>query len=370
MVKSCLRRLCLCFVFLVPLGVQAEKKFAYIAPGQSETWQVATRMAAERFAADLGVELIVLDPHNSAAEQVRMARDIAPQIDGAVVIPVDSSARLIAKILKEDNPNRPVVLIDRDIPSEFADLFIAFGNKSAGAATAEELVKLLIERNGAAKGKIVLMTGDLSSVIGQERRDGALEVFARYPEIKVVNVIETPKWSQAVAQERIVAELAARGRPDAILCNFDGAAIGSVNALRMRKWLHTSDSAEHVIIGTIDASTVALKYVREGLLDFAFSQPNLFYGPVGIYYVNELLKNGEGILPKVGSTVTEEALPIGTLGKAHGGVNPWTVPFWAPAKVVDRPKMKHPQLLMKGSLVTKENADAPYFWGNVIPLWK
>ncbi len=358
-------------IFMIANFAPAEEKIklVYIPPNQSEAWHVATRTAGDMFAEDLGVELIVLDPQNDPAEQVKMARDIAPQVDGAVIIMVTSAARKMAEEFKKVNPDMPVICVDRDAPSEFIDMFVAFGNRDAGALTAEKVVGMLTEKFGEPKGKVQIVTGDLGSTVAQERRDGVLDVLEKYPNIEVVNVVEATKWVASVAQEKMMASLEAHGRPDAVLCSFDGAATGTVNALKSKGWLKKIGDPEHVFIGAIDAATIVFKYMKDGHVDFTLSQPNLFYVPVGMYYAKKVIEEGFDALPKPGDAVSGADVPIGTIGKDHKGINPWTNPFWAPATVVDRPEMKHPQFLMKGSVVEMENVNDPFYWGNVMPIW-
>jgi len=360
-------------IFLVSTfgnNVFAKKiKLVYIPPNQSEAWHVATRTAGSMFAEDLGVELIVLDPQNDPAEQVKMARNIAPHVDGAVIIMVTSAARKMAEEFKKVNPNMPVICVDRDAPSEFIDMFVAFGNKDAGSIQAQRIAGLLKSKYGTAKGTVQLVTGDLGSTVAQERRDGVLEGLKKYPGIKVVNVVEATKWSASSAQEKMMASLIAHGRPDAILTSFDGGAVGAVNALKSKGWLKKTGDPNHVFIGVIDAATIVFKYMREGYVDFTLSQPNLSYVPVGMFLAKLAIEEGLGALPKPGQKIYESDIPLGRIGRAHKGINPWQDAFWAPAKVIDRPDMKHPQFLMKGAVVTLENVNYPFYWGNVMPIW-
>ncbi|MQY69503.1 MAG: substrate-binding domain-containing protein [Firmicutes bacterium] len=352
------------------VGITSAKEltFVYIPPNQSEAWHVATCTAGKMLAKDLGVKLIVLDPRNDPSEQVKMAHDIAPQVDGAVIIPVTSAAYKMAEELKRVK-NIPVIVVDRDVPTSAADLYIAFGNRQAGALTAQKIVELLTQKFGKPKGKVQIVTGDLSSVVGQERKDGCLDVLNQYPDIEVVNVVEATKWVAATAQEKMMASLTAHGRPDAVLCNFDGAATGTVNALKAKRWLKKIGEADHVFIGAIDAATIVFKYMKDGHVDFTLSQPNLFYVPIALYYLKKIALEGWDELPKDGDIVTEAEVPIGAIASPHEGINPWKEAFWTPGVVTYRPEMKHAQLLTRGVVVEMENVDAPYFWGNVMPIW-
>jgi ribose transport system substrate-binding protein len=74
---------------------------------------------------------------------------------------------------------------------------ISIDQEEAGRVTAEWLVKKL---NG--KGDIVLLTGVPGTSVDQLRTKAAKEVFAKYPDIKIVGEA-VGMWSQAVARTEL-----------------------------------------------------------------------------------------------------------------------------------------------------------------------
>jgi ABC-type sugar transport system substrate-binding protein len=359
----------LTFTFLnMILGLSAAAepiRIAYIPANQTSTWHQATRKAGEFFAKTQGVELVVLDPNDDTHEQVRMAREIAGQVSAAIFVPVSSGSFQVAKIFKSANPNMPVVAIDRDAPSDMIDLFIAFGSKEAGARVANRAVELLSRQKAAVTGKVLVVTGDLTSVAGVDRRDGMLEVLKQHPGLEIMAVLEAKKWLPADAQQKIEATLNAFGKPDMVLSGFEGGTQAAVNALQRKGWIAPPGAPEHVVIGSIDTGSSVLDGIREKKVDFTVDQPNLFYLPAAIHYVKRLLSEGRAILPKVGENVTPQDLPIYELAATSEHKGLWSNPFWAPGKVELSTATKHLQLKMEGLLVDLSNVDAPYLYANV-----
>jgi ABC-type sugar transport system substrate-binding protein len=363
-------------IFAVNLGLTAVSvtaeplKIAYIPANQTSTWHQATRKAGEFFAATQDVELIVLDPNDDTHEQLRMAREIAGQVSAAIFVPVSSGSFQVAKIFKSTNPTMPVLAIDRDAPSDQIDLFIAFGSKEAGARVAERGVELLGKQKGQVAGKVLVVTGDLTSVAGVDRRDGMLEVLKKHPGLTVAGVLEAKKWLPADAQQKIEAALNAFGKPDMVLSGFEGGTQAAVNALQRKGWISPPGSPEHVVIGSIDTGSSVLDGIRTKKVDFTVDQPNLFYLPVAILYVKRMLQEGRGALPRVGEVLTADGLPIHSLASRSDRKELWSNPFWAPGKVEMSGATKHLQVKMEGLLVDSGNVDAPYLYANVTGVGK
>jgi ABC-type sugar transport system substrate-binding protein len=354
------------------LKISAEPlKIAYIPANQTSTWHQATRKAGELFAKTQGVELLVLDPNDDTHEQVRMAREVANQVSALIFVPVSSGSFQVAKIFKGVNPEIPVIAIDRDTPSELVDLFIAFGSKEAGARVANRAVELLRERRGAVKGSVFVITGDLTSVAGVDRRDGMLGVLQNHPELKVSAVLEAKKWLPADAQQKIEAALNAFGKPDMIVSSFEGGTQAAVNALQRKGWLGSPHDPERVVIGSIDTGSSVLDGIRGGKVDFTVDQPNLFYLPAAIYYVKKMLADGRlNALPKAGVSLNPQDIPIFDLAASSEKRELWSNPFWAPASVELNSVTKHLQIRMEGLLVDSKNVDAPYLYANLAGFGK
>lgn len=361
----------LCLAFS-SLNLAAEPlKVAYIPANQTSTWHQATRKAGELFAKTQGVELLVLDPNDDTHEQVRMAREVASQVSALIFVPVSSGSFQVAKIFKTINPQIPVIAIDRDTPSELVDLFIAFGSKEAGARVANRAIELLRERRGTVKGSVFVVTGDLTSVAGVDRRDGMLDVLRNYPDLKVSAVLEAKKWLPADAQQKIEAALNAFGKPDIIVSGFEGGTQAAVNALQRKGWLGAQHDPERVVIGSIDTGSSVLDGIRGGKVDFTVDQPNLFYLPAAIYYVKRMLADSRhNALPKAGETLNPQDLPIYDLANGSEKRELWSNPFWAPASVEFNSATKHLQIRMEGLLVDSKNVDAPYLYANLAGFGK
>jgi ABC-type sugar transport system substrate-binding protein len=341
---------------------------AYMPPNQSEPWHVACYEAGKFFAEDLGVKIILLDPNNDPSTQIKMAHDIAPQIDGAVIIPVALEA---AKMVDELQRMKriPIVALDRDVPSEKIDLFIAFDNKEAGRFCARKTVEFLEKKYGEPRGNVVMVTTGLNMVAGIYRREGSLEVLKQYPKIKLLGEVEAVMATTEAAQSQLMALFQTMDRPpDAIVNHILATPV--LNALRSKGWLKKRGDPDHVIITTINADYDALQTLKEGYTDFIIDQPNMIYFPLGLYYVVKMLEEGYDVLPKVGDEVTAADVPLDKISSPHGGINVLEKPYWAPGVVSYDPDMKHNGLHIKGGVVGIDNVDAPYWFGNALRIWE
>lgn len=298
-----------------------------------------------------------------------MAREISGQVAAAIFVPVSSGSFQVPKLFKQANPEMPVVAIDRDAPSNLIDLFIAFGSKEAAAQVANKALEIYRSK-GKQSAKALVITGDLTSVAGQDRRDGMLEVLKANPEIEVMAVLEARKWLPADVQQKIEATLNAFGRPDIVVSGFEGGAQAAVNALERKGWIKPLADEQHVVIGSIDTGSSVLDGIRTEKIDFTVDQPNLFYLPIAINYALSLLEKGKSVLPQIGQTLTDKDLPIYQLAESSPHKLIWSNPFWSPATVEFADATKHLQVKMQGLFVDKSNVDAPYLYPNVVGVGK
>lgn len=84
--------------------------------------------------------------------------------------------------------------------------------------------------------------------------------------------------------------------------------------------------------------------------------------------MEQRLREGEDALPEIDSEVTTDDVTIE--GSEHQGVDPWQEQHWAPAEVrefitFDREPLDSPFVTTQAPVITEENADAPYLWGNI-----
>ena len=354
-----------------PTVAKPKYNFYYLPPNLIEDWHIACWQGGVQFAKQVGAEFTTIDSNNDVARQIATCKTLAVlKPDGVVMIGIDLTASSGAEILGAAGV--PTIICDRDLVSDKIPLFVAFGSAAAGAQVCDIVAQNLEKKYGSPQGEIIVSQGDLSSAPGYDRNKGFMDQLTKYPNIKLVNQHESPKFTVDTSIDRMRAALEALGHaPDAIAVHYTGAGIAAMKTLGDKGWLKKIGEEGHVIVAGIDASPAVMGNVRNDYIEALVDQPNLSYVPLGLYYLMKIKDVGMAkAIPKPGTTVTGDDVPLAKLAPApYNGVNPWTKSIWAPAPVVDAPDFKHPQLQCKGFMVTKDTADSDQIFGNVLPKW-
>ncbi|MBU4528018.1 MAG: ABC transporter substrate-binding protein [Desulfomicrobium sp.] len=192
---------------------QAEDKYkiflsmSYIGNDwQAEAANMVKAMAAHSSMADK-VDLQVQVSGPNAQRQIQQINAMVQQgADAIVVFPISPTA--LNQVVKNAcDKGVKVFAYDAEITEPCA-YNIHIDQTEAGRVTAEWLVDKL---NG--KGNIIVMTGVPGTSVDTQRTAAAKEVFAKYPDIKVVGEA-VGMWSQAVARTELSKILATQNWND------------------------------------------------------------------------------------------------------------------------------------------------------------
>jgi len=194
----------------VGLGAQAQaadKKFkiflsmSYIGNDwQAEAANMVKAMAAHKnFADKVDLQVQVAGPN--AQRQIQQINAMVQQGAQAIVVYPISPTALNAAVKNACDKGVMIIAYDGEI-SEPCAYNVTINQEEAGRVTGEWLAKKL---NG--KGNIVVITGVPGTSVDTARTKAAKEVFAKYPDIKVVGEA-VGMWSQAVARTELSKILA------------------------------------------------------------------------------------------------------------------------------------------------------------------
>jgi ribose transport system substrate-binding protein len=354
----------------------AEKRtYAYFSPMGNHPWHIYAWQSAEFFADDIGVNLFVKDANSSSETQIKQAKYLVERggIDGAIYLAVDDTAAPGVDYLTE--ANIPTIIVDRDTPTDKSPLYIAFGNVEGAEDLAEEGVKLLEKKFGEAKGTVAIITGPMVMSWAKERLEGAQNIFGKYPNIKVEVLSCDPPDSETVYDLLTALLLKYEGKVDLIYSAW-GSGTGISRVLEDLDMKKNVGEEGHIILEILASEITATEGIKEGYVDIAFTQPQNFYGPLAMWLLEKWNTEGkEAMMNYLGpleGTIEADVIPIHKIGKEHMGVNVFEDPFWAPALFtnIGREDYMHPQLKVSGTMITKENADKPYWEGNALELWR
>ena len=185
----------------------ADKKFkiflsmSYIGNDwQAEAANMVKAMAAHKnFADKVDLQVQVAGPN--AQRQIQQINAMVQQGAQAIVVYPISPTALNAAVKNACDKGVMIIAYDGEI-SEPCAYNVTINQEEAGRVTGDWLAKRL---NG--KGNIVVITGVPGTSVDTARTKAAKEVFAKYPDIKIVGEA-VGMWSQAVARTELSKILA------------------------------------------------------------------------------------------------------------------------------------------------------------------
>ncbi len=212
---------------------------------------VTMKDAAVAKAAELGVELVVLDAQDSAETQASQVEDfITRGVNLLIINPVDSDA-IGTSVVACNEADIPVITVTRASNAGNVIQHLDIDNKEAGRLDAEQLLKDL-----DGKGKVAILEGIAGSSSAIEREEG----FVAALEGSEVEVVTSLTANYSREEGATVTEDILQSNPelDAIYAHNDEMALGAVRAVAA-----AGRSAEIKIYG-IDATDDALTAVENG----------------------------------------------------------------------------------------------------------
>ena len=154
-------------------------------------------------------ELIVTQAEGDVSKQIADIEDLIARKVDAIILNAGSPKALNPVIAKAVAAGIPVV--DFDSVTESKDAYhLAIDQKEFGSILAKWLVEVM-----GGKGNVVLFNGMKGTLVNADRAKGAEEVFAKHPEIKVVQSVFAD-WDYAKAKRAMESVFAANLKIDGI----------------------------------------------------------------------------------------------------------------------------------------------------------
>ena len=249
-----------------------------------DLWLTTLRDAMSEYAATQpDVELVMVDSKEDVATQLAQVENFVTQkVDAIVVIAANTDAADPMTKAAQD-AGIPLLYVNR-LPSNLPEGISYVGSESiqAGIMQAEWIAEQL-----GGKGNVVIMNGDLAQEAAQKRTEGEKQVFAKYPDIKIIRE-DTGNWSRDQGLALMENWLASGDQIDAVASNNDEMAIGAIQAI------DAAGKLGEIIVGGVDASPDALQEMDKGRLDVTVFQNAKGQGEGGIKVAIALAK-GESV---------------------------------------------------------------------------
>ncbi|UWQ21783.1 substrate-binding domain-containing protein [Jannaschia sp. W003] len=234
-------------------GAEDEIVVGFSQTGFNHPWRISMLEAAQAEACrHPNVSMIVLDGNVDVAKQSNDVRDLlARGVDAVLLSPVESAA-LIPASRAVMNEGIPLIVMDRDVPSE-KTLFIGQSNVTMGEKVAEKMAEDL-----GGTGKIVVITGLQGSSPAVDRDQGMKNVLADNPDIEVLAVGDG-EWIREPAVPIMEDFLTAYPEIDAVFSHAEESSWGA--QLAIARAGRCEDGIKHY---TFDGSNAGFKSVRDG----------------------------------------------------------------------------------------------------------
>jgi inositol transport system substrate-binding protein len=245
-----------------------------------DLWLTTLRDAMTAYAATQpNVELIMVDSKEDVATQLAQVENfVAQKVDAIVLIPANTDAADPMTKAAQD-AGIPLVYVNR-IPSNLPEGVAYVGSDSiqAGIMQAEWLAEKL-----GGKGNVVIMNGNLAQEAAQKRTEGEKQVFAKFPDIKIIRE-DTGNWHRDEGLALMENWLASGDQIDAVASNNDEMAIGALEAI------DAAGKLGQILVGGVDASPDALQEMDKGRLNVTVFQNAKGQGEGGIKVAIALAK--------------------------------------------------------------------------------
>jgi inositol transport system substrate-binding protein len=221
----------------------------------SSEFIVMVNQALEAKAKELGVKLLVTDAQRSPEKQVQQVESfLAQKVDAIILNPceMEASSPAVTKALAVNIPIVNVNSETRASPTAF------IGSRDEASA---RLAMGYLAQRLHGQGGVVMMQGFLGQAAQLKRDQGAREVLAAHPGLKLL-AEQTAEWDRAKAMtlmENWIQSLGAKMQ--AVFAQNDEMGMGAVLALEHAKL------KDKILVVSVDAIADALKAVHEGRLD-------------------------------------------------------------------------------------------------------
>jgi ribose transport system substrate-binding protein len=318
----------------LPGAAQDKGEVIYLIPTLLDEFQTESQKAIEASFSQLGYKVTSLDAQNRADLQLNQFDDAVELEPKAIVLNAVDFDAVVPGIEKARAAGIPVLVFDRLIRSVEVDLTSVSGNVDIGRIAAGEITRLLTEKHGSAKGKVLQILGDPGDSYTLDIQQGFEEKMAAYPDITLVTNAAL-QWEATNAADIAENQLLVHSDIDLI---FSHAAhlSGAVQAVLEAQGRQPGE----IMMVSSNGAPVGLDLIRKGWLQAEIEQP-LYAQVWGLAMFVDKLVAGEKL-----ETGTYDVIGLdGTL----------TMEAWGP------------NLALPGAAITAANVDESKFWGNLQP---
>jgi len=254
-------------------GPESDQKQLFVAFSQcnnAEPYRAAQNaLMTELWAQYPDVKLVIADAGQDDNKQIAQVETFIREKPDLLIVAPNERAPLTAVMGQAVQSGIPVICLERDILEPNYTTYISADNRDIGRMAGQFIVDYLSKKYGRPQGNVVQIKGLLGVEAEIARNDGAHDVFARYPGIKIVNDA-VADWIQAKAKDRMTEALRANPHIDVVYAHNDPMAIGAYLAAH-----DLGREKEMIFVGVdgLGGPNGGIKKVMDGILAATFVYP-------------------------------------------------------------------------------------------------
>ncbi|MCC4263737.1 ribose ABC transporter substrate-binding protein RbsB [Oceanimonas baumannii] len=257
-------------------GAHAQDTLALVISTLNNPFFVTMKEGAEKRAAELGYNLIVLDSQNDPAKELANVEDL--NVRGAKVLlinPTDSDA--VANAIRLANRAKlPVLTLDRAASRGDVVSHIASDNVAGGAMAGD-----FIAAQAGAGASVIQLEGIAGTSAARERGEGFAQAVSKHG----FNLLASQPADFDRTKGLNVMENLLTGNPDvqAVFAQNDEMALGALRALQ-------AANKKDVLVVGFDGTQDGIKAVEGGRLAATIAQQPGEIGAIAVETADKVLK--------------------------------------------------------------------------------
>ena len=318
--------------FASPVLAQDKGKIYYMVPTLLDEFQTESVSAIEKFLKDVGYEPVTLNADNKTDLQQSQMNDVILLKPKAIILAAVDFNALQPSIEKARAAGIPVMIFDRQITATPSDFTSVAGTVEIGYVAAAEIQRLLKEKNGDVKGKILQVLGDPADPYTLDIQKGFEEKMTEFAGVQIIS-LPAMQWEASNAGTIVADQIVANPDIDLIFVHAAHLAVAAVASLEAK-----GKKPGEVLLVSSNGAPVGLDLIRKGWEQVEVEQP--------------LYAQAAAIAMFADKVVNKQEIKAGTY-KVLGLDSTLTIEAWGP------------NLKIPGAAITKDNIDEPRFWGNL-----
>ncbi|MBN8996883.1 MAG: sugar ABC transporter substrate-binding protein [Rhizobiales bacterium] len=317
---------------LSPALAASKGTIYYMVPTLLDEFQTGSVTAITKFMGDVGYDVKALNADNKTDVQQGQMNDVIALKPSAIILAAVDFDALKPQVEAARAAGIPVMIFDRQITATKSDLTSVAGTVEIGYVAADQIQRLLKEKNGAVKGKVLQVLGDPGDPYTLDIQKGFEEKMKAFPDVTIISK-PAMQWEASNAGSIVADQILANPDIDLVFVHAAHLAVAAVASLEA-----AGKKPGDVLLVSSNGAPVGLDLIRKGWEQVEVEQP-LFAQAAALAMFADKVVNKQELKPGRYDVLGLE----GTLTNEAWG----------------------PNIKLPGAAITKDNVDDPKFWGNM-----